>query len=170
MYFFYEPSMYRYFHFLYVCMLVFQDHLYCKTSFVLQRMYDIAKYPFILTMHCKQRLQSYISNLVRNMNITIQYIDDIVGEDALNHFLRIITMNKFVLWNIIPWLSTIIVMTNMVVALLSATIYIKTKRENHKPAFVFIGTLALADVFLGGQNCGFDNLWCQVSFISGVHW
>ena len=84
------------------------------------------------------------------MNITMEYIEDIVGEDALNHFLRIITMNKFVLWNIVPWLGTIIVVMNMVVVLLSATIYIKTERENHKPAFVFIGTLALADVFLGG--------------------
>ena len=85
-----------------------------------------------------------------NITIDIRYLEDVVGTEMLNHFLIIANTNKYVLWYIIPWLATIIVVMNMVVAVLSAITYIRTERENHKPAFVFIGTLALADVLLGG--------------------
>ena len=85
-----------------------------------------------------------------NITINVKYVEDIIGAESLNQLLTIITINKYVLWYIVPWLSTIVVVMNMLVVILCSLIYVKTGRNNHKPAFVFIGTLALADVLLGG--------------------
>ena len=85
-----------------------------------------------------------------NITINVKYVEDIIGAESLNQLLTIITINKYVLWYIVPWLSTIVVVMNMLVVILCSLICVKTGRNNHKPAFVFIGTLALADVLLGG--------------------
>ena len=49
----------------------------------------------------------------------------------------------------IPLLAIMSCITNMLVCVLCANIYTKTKKKNHKPAFVFIGVLSLFDMLVG---------------------
>jgi len=62
----------------------------------------------------------------------------------------IIEINNAILSDVAPWMGTIAVVTNHIVVLLSIAIYMKTKKKNHKPAFVFIGFLAFIDIVIGG--------------------
>ena len=86
------------------------------------------------------------------MNLTIDryYLETVWGEDNLEEFLIFVEINRFVFTYIIPWVGVVIVMMNMLVVLLSMMVYINTEKETHKPSFMFIGTLALIDVLLGG--------------------
>ena len=101
------------------------------------------------------------------MNITIHrsYIETVLGKENLEEFLMFVAINRFVLRNIIPWVGVLIVMMNMLVVLFSMMVYIK---ETHKPAFLFIGTLAAIDVLLGGYCLDWQSSVLTISF-SGVH-
>ena len=86
------------------------------------------------------------------MNITINkdFLQESVGQDSLFQVHMIIEINNAILSYVAPWLGTITVVTNHIVVLLSIAIYMKTKKKNHKPAFVFIGFLAFIDIVIGG--------------------
>ena len=86
------------------------------------------------------------------MNVTISkdFIRETIGHDFLSNLLLIIRMNDSILNYVIPWMGTIVYVTNLIVMFFCIVIYLKTKRKNHKPAFVFIGFLAAIDSILGG--------------------
>ena len=77
-------------------------------------------------------------------------METVFGKENLEEFLIFMEINRFVLMYIIPWAAVIIVIMNMLVLLLSVMVYINSWKEAHKPAFLFIGTLAAIDVLLGG--------------------
>ena len=76
--------------------------------------------------------------------------------NGLEAYLNLVDISDAILFYVIPWVATIVVVANMLVAILCAIIYLKTKKRNHKPAFVFIGFLALIDVILG-RYVGYTN-------------
>ena len=84
-----------------------------------------------------------------NFTITKQYLTDVIEEDLMSRFLNIVSINAVIQKNIIPWVATLTVVTNIPVCLMCCGIYLKTKRRNHKPAFVFIFFLNFVDVLLG---------------------
>eukprot|EP00092_Neocalanus_flemingeri_P003706 GFUD01003982.1.p1 GENE.GFUD01003982.1~~GFUD01003982.1.p1 ORF type:complete len:454 (+),score=45.61 GFUD01003982.1:460-1821(+) len=83
------------------------------------------------------------------MNITNEFLFTSVGHQSAERLLHLKSAKSFIGTFIIPWVAVITIITNMVVSILSAIIYLKTKKKNHKPAFVFIGFLALFDMFEG---------------------
>ena len=83
------------------------------------------------------------------VKIDQEYIAMVVGDDNLQAYLHLVDISDAILFYVIPWVATIVTMANMLVALLCSIIYLKTKKKNHKPAFVFIGFLALIDVIFG---------------------
>jgi hypothetical protein len=91
-----------------------------------------------------------------NISISKEYIQKAIGNDSLLQILRIIEMNDALLNYVIPWLGTITILSNFTVIFLCVVIYLKTKRKNHKPAFVFIGFLASIDSLVGGYAKYFD--------------
>ena len=84
------------------------------------------------------------------MNITEEYIEEVIGLYGMSQLRVTININNSIKKYLVPWVATITVGTNLMVAILCAMIYLKTKRKSHKPAFVFIGFLAILDVLLGG--------------------
>ena len=90
-------------------------------------------------------------HVVPKMRISLsqKYIQNVLGENTLDTFLNVYNANAAIVSYILPWISTFTVMTNMLVSCLCIGIYWKTKRQGHKPAFVFIGFLGLFDVLLG---------------------
>ena len=86
------------------------------------------------------------------MELTIDraYVAKVVGNQRLEKYLTIVDISDSIFFYLIPWVATITIITNMLVTILCAIIYLKTKKKNHKPAFVFIGFVALMDVILGG--------------------
>ena len=85
------------------------------------------------------------------LNITINkdFLKESVGQDSMLQVLMIIEIIT-ILSYVIPWMGIIVVLTNLIVLVLSIAIYMKTKKKNHKPAFVFIGFLAAIDNVIGG--------------------
>ena len=83
--------------------------------------------------------------MIMNISITKEYLRKVLGNETLDQFLTVSSFNTAIL----PWIATIVVVTNLLVCFLCLGIYLKTKRRNHKPAFVFIGFLALIDVVIG---------------------
>ena len=85
------------------------------------------------------------------MNLTLnnQFLFSSVGNESAETLLNLITSNTVIETFIRPWMAFLTIITNMVVSVLSAIIYLKTKKKNHKPAFVFIGFLALFDMLEG---------------------
>ena len=84
------------------------------------------------------------------ISISKGYIEKTIGNYSLMRILQILEVNNASLHYVIPWLGIIIVLSNFLVVFFCAVIYLKTKRKNHKPAFVFIGFLAIIDIILGG--------------------
>ena len=86
------------------------------------------------------------------MNITIdmEYVEGVIGGESFEQFLIIVSINYTILKYFIPWVATITVVINMMVAILCSIIYLKTKRRCHEPTFVFIGFLAIFDVLVAG--------------------
>ena len=74
---------------------------------------------------------------------------DVIGTEW-EYFMNMTQCHRFLIKYIIPFVSVAIVVTNLSVAILCIIIYLQIKRQNHRPAFVFIGFLALMDFFLGG--------------------
>ena len=89
---------------------------------------------------------------MKMLNITISkdFLQETVGQDSLFQLLMIIDIITILSNNVIPWIGLIAVVTNFIVFVLSIAIYMKTKKKNHKPAFVFIGFLAAIDNVIGG--------------------
>ena len=85
-----------------------------------------------------------------NLSISKGYIRETIGNDSLLQILKIINVNDAILYYVIPWMGTITVLSNFTVIFFCVVIYLKTKRKNHKPAFVFIGFLASIDSIVGG--------------------
>ena len=84
-----------------------------------------------------------------NISINKDYIGKVIGNETFEMFITVSNVQATILTYILPWLATITVVTNIVVCVLCLGIYTKTKKKNHKPAFVFIGFLALIDFLLG---------------------
>ena len=86
------------------------------------------------------------------MNITISkdFIQQTIGQDSLSWILLMIRMNDAILHYVMPWLGAIVDVTNLIVVFFCIVIYLNTKKTNHKPAFVFIGLLAVIDSIFGG--------------------
>ena len=84
----------------------------------------------------------------QEVKIDKAYIANVVGDDNLQAYLNLAEISDAILFYVIPWVATIAVVANILVALPCGIIYLKTKKKNHKPAFVFIGFLALIDVIL----------------------
>ena len=95
-----------------------------------------------------------------NIEISREYIENALGNDSLLQTLKIIEVNDAILYYVIPWLGTLTALSNCVVALFCVVIYLKAKRKNHKPAFVFIGFLASIDSILGW----YANIFIHFSF------
>jgi hypothetical protein len=70
--------------------------------------------------------------------------------DPVERLLNLRAVQSFTGTFILPWLGSITVIINLVVLVLSGVIYSKTKKINHKPAFLFIGMLSLFDMLVGG--------------------
>ena len=85
-----------------------------------------------------------------NIEISREYIENTLGNDSLLQTLKILEVNDAILYYVIPWMGTITVLSNFTVIFFCVVIYLKTKRKNHKPAFVFIGFLASIDSIVGG--------------------
>ena len=85
------------------------------------------------------------------MNTTLnqQFIFGAVGNASVQHLLNLRNIQNYFVIYLMPWIGSITFVTNMVVAVLCAIIYSKTKKKNHKPAFVFIGVLSLFDMLVG---------------------
>ena len=62
-----------------------------------------------------------------------------------------------------PPAGLITLVLNFVVFLLCFVIYSKTKKKNHKPAFLYIGFLAFFDMVIGGILC-FGYWWSYLAF------
>ena len=80
--------------------------------------------------------------------MNISSIENVVGSEYLNQILTIINIDVFAFWYIMPWFASIVIIMNLTVVIMSAIIYTNTKQENHNPAFVFIGALAVSDAFI----------------------
>ena len=87
-----------------------------------------------------------------NIEISREFIENTLGNGSLLQTLTLLEVNDAVLYYVIPWLGTLTALLNFVVAFFCLVIYLKTKRKNHKPAFVFIGFLASIDIILGGYS------------------
>ena len=85
------------------------------------------------------------------MNITIskKYIEKTIGNVYMLRLQTLFKINDAILWYVLPWMGTIASVANVIVLLFCMVIYLKTKKKNHKPAFVFIGFLAVVDHALG---------------------
>ena len=85
------------------------------------------------------------------MNTTLNndFIFAAAENTSVEHLLNLRNIQNFYVTYLIPWIGAITFITNMVVAVLCATIYSKTKKKNHKPAFVFIGVLSFFDMLVG---------------------
>ena len=84
----------------------------------------------------------------QEVKIDKAFIANVVGDDNLQAYLNLAELSDAILFYVIPWVASIAVVANILVALPCGIIYLKTKKKNHKPAFVFIGFLALIDVIL----------------------
>ena len=84
------------------------------------------------------------------MNITKNYIEQVICQDSLSQLLSIVSINDTIEMYLVPWIAAITWVSNMMVAILCAIIYLKTKKKSHKPAFVYIGFVAIIDMQLGG--------------------
>ena len=86
------------------------------------------------------------------MNITISkdFIRETIGEESLFQLYMMLKINSFIQKYVIPVMGPLVCVTNLIVVALSIIIYIKTKKKNHNPAFVFIGFLAAIDAEIGG--------------------
>ena len=86
------------------------------------------------------------------MNVTLnnQLIMESLGYKSALQLTKLRDFQNFFGAYIMPWVASIILVTNMLVSILSAIIYSKTKKRNHKPAFVFIGFLSFFDMLVGG--------------------
>ena len=84
-----------------------------------------------------------------NTTLTDEFIFAAAGNTSVEHLLNLRNVQNFYLTYLMPWIGSIIFITNMVVAVLCAIIYSKTKKKNHKPAFVFIGVLSFFDMLVG---------------------
>ena len=84
------------------------------------------------------------------MNLTLnnQFIFDNLGYDRVHRTIRMQIVTD-VFRYIIPLVAIMSCITNMLVCVLCANIYTRTKKKNHKPAFVFIGVLSLFDMLVG---------------------
>ena len=87
--------------------------------------------------------------MIMNISITKEYLRKVLGNQTLDQFLTVSSFNTAIVKYFLPWIAAIVVVTNLLVCFLCLGIYLKTKRRNHKPAFVFIGFLALIDVVIG---------------------
>ena len=77
-------------------------------------------------------------------------IKDIVGEEEFESFKNVSYANEVLFIYLRPVLSIIVMMTNLAVFLLCLGIYSRNRRKTtNKPAFVFIGWLALMDTITG---------------------
>ena len=84
-----------------------------------------------------------------NIKISRKFIKSTLGDDSLLETLTILEVHDAILYYVLPWLGTITALSNFVVAFFCVVIYLKTKRKNHKPAFVFIEILESIDSILG---------------------
>ena len=86
-----------------------------------------------------------------NLTLNNQFIIEAVGITTIEQHIRFRSALNFVGKYIMPFAGIVIFITNMVVTILSAIIFAKTKKKNHKPAFVFIGILSCYDMLVGGK-------------------
>ena len=76
-------------------------------------------------------------------------IKHMVGEEEFESFKTVSYVNDVLFIYLLPVLSIIVLITNLVVFLLCLGIYSRIRRKTNKPAFVFIGWLALMDTIIG---------------------
>ena len=100
-------------------------------------------------MNSKKHQPVLLHEASNEMKIDTDYLIQELGPTILVDFLKILKVNDWILTYLMPWISALTVLTNLTVSSLCLGIYIKTKRTSHKPAFVFIGFLALIDVIFG---------------------
>jgi hypothetical protein len=84
-----------------------------------------------------------------NIEISREYIENTLGNESLLQTLTTLEVHDAILYYVIPWLGAITGLSNFIVVFFCLVIYLKTKRKNHKPAFVFIGFLASIDSIMG---------------------
>ena len=84
-----------------------------------------------------------------NISINKQFITEVLGHSVLDTFLTISYVSEKLLKYPLPFLATIVIVINLVVCSLCLAIYTKTRKQNHKPPFVFIGFLAFMDLLIG---------------------
>ena len=75
-------------------------------------------------------------------------IKHMVGEEEFESFKTVSYVNDVLFIYLLPVLSIIVLITNLVVFLLCLSIYFRIRRKANKPAFVFIGWLALMDTII----------------------
>ena len=105
-----------------------------------------------------------------NIKISREFIENTLGNDSLLQTLATLEVNDAIVYYVIPWLGTLTALLNFVVVFFCVVIYLKTKRKNHKPAFVFIGFLASMDSLLGWyeNNC-YNFIYYIENTISGFY-
>ena len=81
-----------------------------------------------------------------------QFILDTLGSSSFERLLTLESIKSSIFIYIKPFVASIGTMLNMVVFLLSIAIYTKTKKKNHKPAFLYIGVLAFFDMVMGATS------------------
>ena len=106
------------------------------------------------------------------MNITISknYIQKTISNVYMSRLLTLFKINDAILWYVLPWMGSIASVANVIVLFFCMVIYMKTKKKNHKPAFVFIGFLASMDSLLGWyeNNC-YNFIYYIENTISGFY-
>ena len=83
------------------------------------------------------------------MNLTTDFLIATLGNYSFQQLKTLKYIQSFLLTNIQPWIATTRALLNLVVVVLCLIMYLQTKRTNHKPAFVFIGALAVIDMVVG---------------------
>ena len=78
-----------------------------------------------------------------------EIIKDMVGEEEFESFKTVSYVNDVLYIYLMPVLSILVMIINLVVFLLCLGIYSRIRRKTNKPAFVFIGWLALMDTIIG---------------------
>ena len=68
-------------------------------------------------------------------------------------WLKKLQYGRDIIFNFVhPWVSCVSFSLNFLVFLLCIIIYFKTKKKAHKPAFLYIGVLAMFDMIIGYFN------------------
>merc|ERR1719312_1481291 len=79
------------------------------------------------------------------LELTKQFSQNVIGIENIEWLLNLVSIQKWALTYWVPWACLVAGVLNTMVFILCMIIYMKTKRTNHKPAFVFIAFIAMWD-------------------------